>query len=82
MDHFSHCLHLSTVAVGISALSECKWTMLIGLLLWLCIIAVGMRLTTWKQRLKLRAAGHPLMATGTCYTGKIWQAMLGRNRTL
>ena len=51
--------------------------MLIGLLLWVYKIAVGMRLTTCKQRLKLRAAGHSLMATGTCYTGKIWQAMLG-----
>lgn len=77
MDHFNHCLHLSIVAVGISAHSGFKWMMLIGLLLWVYKIAVGMRLTTWKQRLKLRAAGHSLMATGTCYTGKIWQAMLG-----
>lgn len=76
-DHFNHCLHLPTVAVGISAHSGFKWTMFIGLLLWVYIIAVGMRSTTWKERLKLRVAGYPLRATGTCYTGKIWQAMLG-----
>ena len=35
-----------------------------------------------KERLKLRAAEQPRRAVDTYYTGKIWQAMPGCNRTL